>query len=889
MGVVVSLVMTDIVGSTRRWAADEVSMAADLEEHDRVLRGCIAGANGTVVKHTGDGMIAMFDDPVAAVGAAVAIQRAIGETSWRYSDGVQVRIGVHSGVVYRRDDDVFGTAVNRVARVMAVCPAGGVLVSSATAGLLADRAPEGVGLERVGEVEMAGFATPDVVFRAVGSGLVEGQLVTVSSSDIGSTLPPIDDELVGRTDELSSVWDALGRQRLVTLVGVGGMGKTRLALEVAHGAVGSFPGGVWWVDLSVATSPEAVLPVAMAAVGARSMPPASEMEALCERFGDRESLVVFDNCEHVLGAAREVVGAMRSGAPSTRVVCTSREALGAGREAVVPVGSLSGPDGVELFIERAVAVRPDLDVDAHRASIAQVCAQLDGIPLAIELAAARCRSLTPVEILTRLDDRFRLLRGGRSGAERHRTLLAAVEWSYAMLDDDERTVFDTLAVFAGGVLLDGLAAVTGLDDIDLIDIVDRLISRSMVVATETALGTRYHQLETLRQYAEDRLVATDSIDHARDRHLGWIWDLADRMRATTGTPAKNDLVRRFSVEVDNFRVAVAHALASGQRERAHQIVAAVHDLAMWLPAFEVVDWVTPVVPDPDWTDVAAVCASTGVLIRSQRTGEWVYEYPIAGMPEGFITSNPIVGLTQALDVLSSTGDWRAAEEIFGRLEERFIGFGPIIDAFRLLGVPQREREQALSGHEIDQLVERVQSLFDVLRGIGDDLTFCSTAYWLPWALVSYRTDVARRLTDELVERAEPLGCKNLTLAYSLLHTFIEEIEIAADSPADSARALHRRISAALDGQETIMAGALAIKALRLVAPADPQTAVAIATLATRYPVVPGVVSTHEFGIVVADHPEVVARTRAMTTRAVVEDVLAALDRFIGVTEAEAAG
>ncbi|MFM8769941.1 MAG: ATP-binding protein, partial [Rubrivivax sp.] len=613
MASLVTLVMSDIVGSTRRWAADEVAMAADLEQHDRILGEAVGEAGGTLVKHTGDGMLAVFDDPVSAASAAVAIQHRVGAASWRHADGLRVRVAVHAGVVFRRDGDVFGTAVNRVARVLEGCPAGAVLLSGAASSLLAERAPAGLSVRPVGEVALAGFSAPEPIHTLTGPGLAEVQAVEVRprSQRRGGELPPIHDDLVGRAELLGALWEALGRSRLVSLVGVGGMGKTRLALEVAAGAAESLPDGAWWIDLSVATSAQAVLPVALAAVGAREMPGRTALQALVDRLSGVKALVVLDNCEHVMGAVTPVVEALRAGAPELTLLCTSREALGLRGEKVLPLGSLGAAEGQRLFLERALAVRPDLDVQAQQAAVQAICARLDGIPLALELAAARCRSMSPGEIAQRLDDRFKLLRGGRTGAERHRTLHAAVSWSHALLQPEERAVFEQMAVFAGGALIDALAALSGLDEFDALDIVDRLIARSMVVAVATPLGTRYQQLETLRQFAEDRLVEAGAVEEVRARHLAWALALAQQLQAARGLQAEAQAFRRFAAELENLRVAVAHARANGHHHVSHQIVAAISNLAFSLPAWAVRDWVRPVMLEGEWTDEAARCEIFG--------------------------------------------------------------------------------------------------------------------------------------------------------------------------------------------------------------------------------------------------------------------------------------
>lgn len=865
-------------------------MAADLELHDRVLSECVVGAGGSVVKHTGDGMIAVFDDPVAAVGAAAAIQRAIGETTWQQADGVQVRAAVHTGVVYQRDGDVFGTAVNRVARLMGVCPPGGVLVSNAAAGLLTDRAPEGFRLERAGRVELAGFTTPEEAWVLVGVGLatvlLAGEVVTEPAEQVGRVLPSIEDELVGRTDELAAVWDALSGHRLVTLVGVGGMGKTRLALEVAHGASTTFSGGAWWIDLSVATSPEAVVPVAMAAVGALEVPGRTPLQAFCDRFTDCAALVVIDNCEHVLSAAGELAAALRTAAPDVRIVSTSREALGLRGEQLLAVGSLPEADGVELFIERACVVRPDLDIDAHRDTITQLSARLDGIPLAIELAAARCRSMTPVEVLQRLDDRFRLLRGGRTGAERHRTLRAAVEWSYSLLDDDERQVFDTLAVFAGGTLIDGIASVTGLDEIDTLDLVDRLVARSMVVATETALGMRYAQLETLRQFAEDRLVDTGRIDDVRDRHLDWVREMGAWFGQSKFTPAGTAAFRRFCSEVDNLRVAVAHAVGSDRHPLAHEIVDAVVEYAHWRALWEAADWVQPLRLDNGWTDAAALCATFKAAVEQQRGNLRDDEFPFGGVPEHFVLALGRVATWQCLALLFSGADPQQAGDILDRVTlstdlERFQceGIQLYVGLFRSL-------RGELSESEARHLLERARGLVSFAEPTRDEL-FQARAYMLAaLGAVPFAPAEATELAHTAIERANRLGAVLISDVARVAASMARHVSDDPGARVAATRQLRAEVAAALAEQRLVIACSLATGSMELFAPADPAVAAAV-------------VAAYEFhighsrwtelgasGVPLEQYrADAVSRASSVTLHQAVEQVLALLDRLIAEAEA----
>ena len=885
MAALVSLVMTDIVGSTLRWAADDAAMSADLELHDRLLRDIVTGAGGTVVKHTGDGMLAVFDDPAAAVGAAASIQRAIGDTAWQHVDGLQVRAAVHTGTVHRRDDDVFGTAVNRVARLLGICPPGAVLLSAVVAELLSERGPEGLTLRALDSVQLAGFSSPDRVWAIEGAGLAEVSAPEIAQGerDRAWMLPSIDDELVGREDELDAVWDALDRSRLVTLVGVGGMGKTRLALEVASGAVEAFPDGVWWIDLSLATAEAAALPVAMAVVGAREMAGLPPLDAFCLRLASRRALVVFDNCEHVLGAARDIVSALRSASDEVRIVCTSREAIGLRGERLVPVGSLIERDGIDLFAERALAVRPDLDIDGHRDEIARLCSRLDGIPLAIELAAARCRSMMPGEVLARLDDRFRLLRGGRAGVERHRTLLAAVEWSYAMLDPVEQTVFDALAVFAGGTLVDGLAAVTGLDEFDLLDVVDRLVARSMVVATPSPLGTRYHQLETLRTFGEDRLVAAGAIAAVRDRHLLWVHHLSEWVHLSNGTTRGAEALRRFRVEVDNLRVAVAHALGTDRRPLAIAIVGNLFWQVVFVPAWEVAEWIRPLRPGDGWSEATVNAAAALLMIDDERGSDSIRNDPTGGIPDEFLRHNS-AALMAVVDVLTiRMADVSGACDLIERFQPRSeLGRVMRDNCWLQFALTIGPGEQA-SDDEVDR---RGRGVIERAHHLGDELLTALTGLFVGYAFALRRPAHAIELLDETIDRASKLGVQFIaevaTTAASIATAANPEFDMSSSARA---RALRDLIGRALDQRHLLQAGILAGYASRLLQYSEPEVALLILDSMDRFTSrsdwrrVSGIAGSTDDDVDSSDPP-----ADAVSLPDSITQVLAALDRIIAATE-----
>lgn len=657
-----SLLATDIVASTRLWAEHESAMAADLRTHDELVTGAITATGGRVFKHTGDGVMATFDGAIASAVAASAIQRAIAGQAWLVPDGLRVRMALHSGGVHEREGDLFGPTINRLARLLSRSSSGGVLVSETSASLLTNDMPDGLELRELGRIELRDVGHSETVHCLVGEHLVEVDaydVIGARAARVGS-VPRIDDDLVGRAREIAAVLDAIAAHPVVSIVGVGGMGKTRLALESA--AAADLPDGAWWCDLAAATSASAVPATALAAIGARQSAGRSAVESVVDYLATQRALIVFDNCEHVVDAARSLVSAIRAGCDKVRVLATSREALGLRGEHVISLSSLPADDAIGLFCTRANEARADLQFDdATLASIDEICTRLDGIPLAIELAAARCRSMAPAEIATRLDDRFRFLRGGRGSVERHRTLQAAVEWSHSLLDDDERALFDRMAVFAGGALIDAVAAVGGLDEYEALDIIDRLVARSMVVATDTALGTRYRQLETLRQYADDRLVERGTAQETRQRHLDWACSLARWLRSAGWTSEEVPALRRYIAEIDNFRAAVHYAVAIDQLQEACVVIHGLAYQAFCRSTFEITDWIEPTqIPADEWTNAVVSTAGLGAVLAYFAGDPLRVAQLLASIPAGH-EDNAWTLTAATYESLWTTGDFDLAE------------------------------------------------------------------------------------------------------------------------------------------------------------------------------------------------------------------------------------
>jgi hypothetical protein len=573
-------------------------------------------------------------------------------------------------------------------------------------------------------------------------------------------------------------------------------------------------------------------------------------------------------------------------------VSTSREALGLRGEQIVPVGSLPLGDSVELFVERAGAVRPDLDVVADREVIERICARLDGIPLAVELAAARCRSMTPADIDERLTDRFRLLRGGRDGAERHRTLQAAVAWSYSLLDDDERTVFDQLAVFAGGSLVDGVVAVTGLDEFDVLDVLDRLVARSMVVATRTPLGMRYHQLETLRQFAEDRLVEAGVIDEARARHLDWVRQLAVSIFLSGGTPRGGDGFRRFCAEVDNLRVAVAHATTIGRHSVAHEIVASLSTYAYYRPLYELLDWVRPIQLEDGWTDMAAVCAVWGVANDALRAGHTDLDLS-GGVPAEVIVRSPAAWLSYAYNqILLPGGGWQAALETLASMPADGGRFGAAVDQLWLLAQYFRQLgggpHSMLGDDEFAELRRRGGAAVELARRQGDELVYAVSLGQLALALEVRFPAEAMELAQESAAVAEQLGADAWRATVLGVYHRCNAQTVArngADSP-EAMRLLRDAIVATLDNEGALRAGVLTVAAFTYIAHADPDVAILFIARWRQASDVNVDAYLVRAGIPVpSDWGEWERRTARQSLADLTGAVLAALDRVIAAAEA----
>ena len=593
-----SFLFTDVEGSTSLWEASPDAMRVALERHDSILRSAIDDHDGYVFSTGGDGFGAAFARAGDSLLAAVSAQVALAAEQWPAGAEIRVRMGLHTGEVEERDGDYFGTPVNQAARLMAVGHGGQVLVSESVESLVRDELPDGVTLVSLGEHRLRDLTRAMGVFQVAHPRLVLEFPPLRSLRVILGNLPVQMTSFVGREGELREVRKALEAARLVTLTGVGGAGKTRLALQFAAETQPRFRNGAWLCEFAPLTSPDAVAALAASVLGVEARTDRGWASAIAEALERRQALVLLDNCEHVLAAAADLADVLIRSCPEVVVVATSREALGVAGERVLPVGSLTLPrvedrpdlvvktDAVKLFVSRATDVRPlPADDDGTITEIAKVCRRLDGIPLAIELAAARTQSLSVAEIAHYLNDRFTLLtQGARTALSRHQTLRAAIDWSFDLLSHGEQQVLTAVSVFAGGFTLDAATAVCepgAGSTLEIFADVDGLVRRSMLLAEVDATTTRYRMLETIRQYAAERLEATGNEADVRRAHLEWCTGFARQSGEGLRSPNDAVWVGRVGRELENFHGALRFAASIGDFHSAKILLASAPMGSLW--------------------------------------------------------------------------------------------------------------------------------------------------------------------------------------------------------------------------------------------------------------------------------------------------------------------
>ena len=590
----VTFLFTDMEGSTRLLERLGTRYRELKNRHDAILRTAITDGEGREVSTEGDSFFAVFATPGGAVRAAVRAQRELAATEWPEGLEPRVRMGLHTGEGILGGDNYLGLDVNRAARIAGAAHGGQVVVSDATRSLVERSLPAGARLRDLGQHRLKDLPQPERLHQLVGEGLEHDFPPPRSLDARPNNLPAALTRFIGRGDELARISELLSKNRLVTLTGPGGTGKTRLALEVAAETLAGFPDGVFFVDLSSVTDSELVPAAIATALRVREEPGRATIVTLVDHVREKELLLVLDNFEQVVQAAAGVLEPLLGAAPGAKALVTSRVPLQLYGEQQFPVPPLALPDprhlpdlealaqldAVALFAERAAAVKPDFRVTAENArTVAEITARLDGLPLAIELAASRVKLLPPERLLARLEQRLPLLTAAdRNVPERQRTLRRTIEWSYDLLDAAERRMFSRLAIFVGGADLEAVDAVVntkGELGLDTLDGLSSLVDKNIVRAVETSEGDpRFGMLETVREYGLERLSQGGEALAIRRRHAEHWIQVAEHASAVLSGPEQAASIRRLERDHDNFRAALGWARHSGEAEVALRLAAA---------------------------------------------------------------------------------------------------------------------------------------------------------------------------------------------------------------------------------------------------------------------------------------------------------------------------
>ncbi|HKA05484.1 MAG TPA: adenylate/guanylate cyclase domain-containing protein [Acidimicrobiales bacterium] len=810
----VTFLFTDIEGSTALWDRAPRLMSDALARHDALVQATIERHGGFVFSVGGDGFGAAFGSAPAAVGAAVDVQVGIEREAWDPEAVIRVRIGLHTGAAEERAANYFGPAVNLAARIADAAQGGQIVVSAATAALASGN---GWRLVDLGAHRLEGLGRPERVYRLVGAGMVEVDRPLRHTYRAVGNLPNQRASLIGRDADLAHLDAILQPGALVTVTGVGGVGKTRLAVAAARNAADRFADGAWLVELAELVAPGDLAPAVAGGLRLSLNGDSDVAAAITSALQLQERLVVFDNCEHVLDAAAAVIDAIGRHCPGVAVMATTREPLGLPGERIVPLRPLLVDGGgrpseaVRLFCERATGVLGHFEPTADElATVDDICRRLDGLPLAIELAAARLPTMSVAELDSRMDDRFNLLTRRRGAVERHQSLRTTVSWSYDLLSETEQLLFDRLSVFAGGFDLPaaqsvaGVAPLTGTVDDGLASLVDK----SLATTSRGPLGTRYQQLETLRQYGEERLAAGGGTHAARRRHLEHYLAWVERADAGLRSPDELRWHQAFQAEWHNVRNALGWACEIDDGDAACRLL----DGALWWEGvrlgFEAADWCATVLALPSAANHPLrprliASASWHACMRRDLDGAeelmvaaWAEEARLGG------SLNPLVpALGTGPDLIK--GRWQQALVLAEETERRALAAGD--EFFEVLGLAFQATSLGL-GMAAGQLppdeepaaVARIRHAYDRAEAMSQPSAIAYTSVELGRMLS--RSDPAGTL--KLFERALALaGSLEVEITASAARAHLAALYTTNDRP-DAALAL---LGAAI--QRQVRAGA----------------------------------------------------------------------------------
>jgi predicted ATPase/class 3 adenylate cyclase len=686
----VTFVFTDIEGSTARWERDRAAMQDAVRRHDALVRSAIERHGGFVFKTIGDAFCASFARPEDAVAALLDVQRALGSEDFSAVGGLRVRAALHSGTADERDNDYFGPVVNRVARLLAIAHGGQVLVSGTTAGLLHGTLPPDAALRDLGEHRLKDFAWPERVYQLSAPGLIEAFPALRSLDARPNNLPAPLTSFIGREAEVEEISALLAQGRLVTLVGAGGIGKTRTSLQVAANLLDGTADGAHFVEFAPISSGEYIPTTVAQALGLTLAADGDRVANLVRELKDKRALLVFDNCEHLVEEIARVVSALVRDCPHVKLLASSRQALGIAGEVTYRLASLSLPAATALFVERARAVdRQFALTDENAPDVAEICRRLDGIALAIELAAARIRVLSPRQLRERLDERFRVLTGGsRDVLPRQKTLRALIDWSHDLLDERERILFRRLGIFVNGFTLEAAAAVASgdaLDELDVFDALASLVDKSLVLAEPAGNELRYRLLESTRVYAREKLAAAGELGALETRHLGYWRDFFAGAKAREAV----DLHDLLATELEDVRAALdraAEGLASvAGAELLDAIWATWGIIGLYSEGTARIQSLLALIGAQEFGLRARLSNALSVLAANSGRTAQAFEFVVQAVADARASGDPAT-----LALVLASFSWNASR--LGRFDEALAA---VAEAEAIPGVPARMRLRVL--------------------------------------------------------------------------------------------------------------------------------------------------------------------------------------------------
>jgi len=764
----VTLLLADVEGSTRLWETQPEKMTTALAQLNRTVNEAVAAHDGVrpLEQGEGDSLVAAFARASDAVACALELQRAP-------LAPIRLRIGIHTGEIQLRDDANYaGPTINRTARVRDLAHGGQTVLSGATESLIVDRLPDGVWLADLGSYPLRDLPRPERVVQLCHPDLLnEFPPLRVRSVVAVHNLPAQLTSFVGRQAQMTELQQLVAHNRLVTLTGAGGAGKTRLAVEVTSQLTAEFGDGVWYVDLAPVTNPVLTSVTVARTLGLPDQLGRSMIDLLLRFFGDKTMLLLLDNCEHLLDACGSLVVELLAACPRLTILATSREPLGLPGELSWRVPSLSLADeAIELFTDRARRARPDFVAgEDNRALVSEICERLDGMPLAIELAAARVRALSLVQIIDSLHDRFRLLTGGaRTAVRRQQTLRASVDWSHALLTEPEQVLFRRLAVFAGGFDLDSAQGVCASSEVELYQLLDQLsllVDKSLVVADDTGDGMRYRLLETVRQYAQEKLGESGEADEIRTRHRDHYTAMAAELESL-GHTHDEQLLAWAQAETDNLRAAFVWSRENSDLEMALQLILSLRP--MWLRgrrAQEALTGLDAVLAGEDHSRIAPAVWAGAVAYQSILAG-------FMGIPMDLVRAQEALSIARQLDDRALIGqalhacgmlaiyDQKVAERYFAEAIELARATS---DRWSLCQIFSYQATAGVLAGEPTAAVAAGEAGRDLADALGDRFFSRNNRVWMACALM-YQGDTARASETARAMADEAAADGDLTMA-----------------------------------------------------------------------------------------------------------------------------